>query len=53
MNTQIDMELPGDAILFAGEGEETIAVWTLDDLDQFTDLDSIRSAWARTDGPGQ
>ena len=50
MRTRLDMDFPADAILCAEEAEEPIAVWTLDELDQFADLDSVRSAWACTDG---
>ena len=51
MSARFDMTLPADAILSTDEAEEPIAVWTLDELDQYADLDSVRSAWAHADGP--
>ena len=51
MSTRLDKAPLPDAMHFAAEAEEPIAVWTLDELDQFADLDSVRSAWAHTDGP--
>ena len=50
MSTRYDAPL-SDAMLAAAEAEEPIAEWTLDELDHYADLDSVRSAWAHTDGP--
>jgi hypothetical protein len=52
MGTRLDMATVADVILSADESEEPIAEWTLDELDHCADLDSVRSAWSRSDGPG-
>jgi hypothetical protein len=43
MKTQTDL---ADAILAGGESDTSFDVWTLDELDNLTDLDSVRSALA-------
>ena len=50
MSKPNDMGRIADVILSGDEGEEPIAVWTLDELEHYADLDSVRSACARTDG---
>lgn len=37
------------AILRAVEASAPIAAWTIDELNQFADLDSVRDAWAHTE----
>lgn len=49
MNTRSYMDFPADAILSADETDAPIAEWTIDELYQFSDLDSVRLAWTRTD----
>jgi hypothetical protein len=50
MNTQFDTDFFADTGLFAGETEVPIAVWTIDELDQYADLDSVRTARLRARG---
>jgi hypothetical protein len=52
MNTQIDRESLDDAILSLGEPDAQYDAWTLDELDRFADLGSVRSAWAGCDDAG-
>jgi len=47
-----ETELPTDAILCADDLDAPIAVWTIEELDHLSDLDSVRTAWMRTDGVG-
>jgi hypothetical protein len=39
-----------DTAVLVGESEAPFDAWTLDELDHFADLDSVRSAWAGTSG---
>jgi hypothetical protein len=39
-----------NAILRAIDAAAPIDAWTIDELDQYADLDSIRSAWMHSDG---
>jgi len=48
MSTQFDTDFFADTTLSSGETDAPIAVWTMDELDQFTDLDSVRVARLRT-----
>jgi hypothetical protein len=40
-----------DAILSDEEPYSASVAWSLDELDQSSDLESLRSAWSRTDEP--
>jgi len=51
MNTRTDKDLFMNTVLFPGESEEPLAVWTLAELYQDADLDSVRCARAYTDSP--
>ena len=41
-----------DAILSFEEPDAPIVAWNLDELDQSSDLDFLRSAWSRADEAG-
>jgi len=51
MYTQIASKVTVDSSLFFEEIEATVDAWSLDELDRLSDLESIRSACARTDTP--
>jgi hypothetical protein len=51
MNTRQEAPLRAPAVQFPAEFEESAAAWSLDELEQLSDLESIRSAWSRTDDP--
>ena len=40
-----------DAVLFHEEEDAPVVAWSLDELDQLSDLDSVRSARGHTDEP--
>jgi len=50
MTKHFDMGFFANAILGAEESDSPIAVWTLDELEQLADLDSVRAARSHTDG---
>ena len=53
LNTRITLGEPNfveSAILRAIEAAAPIDAWTIDELDQYADLDSVRSAWMHSDG---
>jgi hypothetical protein len=52
MSTRNEMNFSADEMLSADHAGAPIDVWTLDELDQYADLDSVRLAWTHTDGPG-
>ena len=41
-----------DAILSFEEPDAPIVAWNLDELDQWSDLEFLRSAWSRADEAG-
>jgi hypothetical protein len=41
--------LSADAVLSDEEDDAPVVAWSLDELDQLSDLDSVRSAWGHTD----
>lgn len=51
MNAREEGRRSAPAVQFPAELEETAAAWSLDELEQLSDLESIRSAWSRTDDP--
>lgn len=40
------------AILSAADCEAAVDAWSLDELEQLADLESVRQAWGRQDAPG-
>lgn len=52
MNVDIDHSFEADAILRAEDADSPVDAWSLDELDRFADLDSVRAAWSRTDDVG-
>jgi hypothetical protein len=48
MSTQFDPGFFAVTVLSEGVAEAPIAVWTVDELDRFSDLDSVRVARLRT-----
>ena len=41
-----------DAILPGHDSDAKEAAWSLGELERSADLESVRTAWSRTDGPG-
>jgi hypothetical protein len=52
MSMQAHPAFGDDAILSGDEPDALAAAWSLDELEQSSDLESLRSAWSRTDEPG-
>jgi hypothetical protein len=49
MNMRFDAALATGTMTFHEDAEEPVSAWRLDELDQLSDLESVRSAWGRTD----
>jgi hypothetical protein len=53
MNARFDVEFAAGAILSAAtESNAPVDAWSLDELEQLSDLESVRQAWGRQDEPG-
>jgi hypothetical protein len=52
MSAHIDSIAESDAILYAEDADDPVDAWSLDELDRFADLDSVRAARSRTDAGG-
>ena len=52
MTADFDRSFEADAILRAEDADTPVDAWSLDELDRFADLDSVRAAWSRTDDLG-
>jgi hypothetical protein len=52
MTADFDSLLEADAILRAEDADTPVDAWSLDELDRFADLDSVRAARSRTDDVG-
>jgi hypothetical protein len=46
MHPQPELPIPADTILPVEEPDEPVTAWSLDELDEFSELGSLRSAWA-------
>lgn len=51
MIAQIELDRFDNAILPAIDDVAPMDAWTIDELDQYADLDSVRCAWMHSDGP--
>lgn len=51
MTTQKKMGFRNTVLLSTNEATVPIDVWTMDELDQYADLDSVRSAWINSHDP--
>jgi hypothetical protein len=49
MSMQSHRAFADDAILSGEETDTPIVAWNLDELDQSSDLEFLRSAWSRAD----
>jgi hypothetical protein len=49
MDLQGEMKFGEDAIVFAVEADAPIDAWTIDELNQYSELESVRSAWTHSE----
>jgi hypothetical protein len=52
MNAHFDRNAELDTMLSAEDAGDPVDAWSLDELDRFADLDSVRAARSRTDDGG-
>lgn len=52
MINRFDGDFSAGAILSAEDSDAPVDAWSLDELEQLADLESVRQAWGRQDAPG-